>query len=66
MQQIIVAKEVEKRKILAIIRKIIKLKLKNYQIVENLIIKIKYLLVRDKIYISRNKNDTFRIEAIEF
>jgi len=66
MQQIIATKKVDKRKISTILRKSIRLKLKNYKIIENLTIRVKHLLVRDKIYISRNKNDVLCVETIKF
>lgn len=66
MQQIIAIKEVENCKILASFRKIIKLELKDCKIVEDSIIKIKYLLIKNKIYISRSKNNILYVEAIRF
>jgi len=66
MQQIIATKKNNKRKILAIFRKFVKLKLKNYKIIKNLIIKIKHLFVKNKIYIFRNKNNVLRVETIKF
>jgi len=66
MQQIIATKKVNKRKILTIFRKFIKLKLKNYKIIENLTIKVKYLLIKNKLYIFRNKNNVLRVETIKF
>ncbi len=52
MKQIIQVKEVNKRKILIIFRKIIKLKFENYTIIKHLTINVKHLFVRDKIYVS--------------
>ena len=66
MQQIIATKKINKQKILTIFCKSIKLKLEDCKIIENLTIKIKYLLIRDKIYIFRNKNNILYVEIIKF
>jgi len=66
MQQIIATKKINKRKILAIFRKSIKLKVENCKIIENLSIKIKYLFIRNKMYIFRSKNDVLCVETIKF
>jgi len=66
MQQIIATKKVDKQKILAIFRKFINLKLENYKIIENLTIKIKYLFIKDNIYVFRNKNNVLCVKTIEF
>jgi len=66
MQQIIATKKINKRKILAIFYKFIKLKLENCKIIEHLIIIIKHLLIKNKMYISRNKNDVLYVETIRF
>jgi len=52
MQQIIATKKANKQKILTIFRKFIKLKLEYYKIIKNLIIKVKHLFIKDKMYIS--------------
>ena len=51
IKQIKEIKEINKQKILAIFRKTIKLKFENYIIIKHLTINIKYLFVRNKIYV---------------
>ncbi len=66
MQQIIATKKVDKRKFLAIFRKSIKLELEDYKIVKNLTIKIKYLFIKNKVYVFRNKNNVLCVETIRY
>jgi len=51
VKQIIAIKKINKQKILLFFCKSIKLKLDNYIVIRNLTIKIKYLLVKNKIYV---------------
>jgi len=66
IEQIIQTKKTDKQKILIIFCKTIKLELENCTVVKYLTINIKYLFVRDKIYISRSTNNTLRIKTIRF
>ena len=65
IKQIIQIKETNKQKILIIFRKTIKLKPKNCIIINYLTINIKYLFVRNKMYVFRSTNNIFRIETIK-
>jgi len=66
IKQIIQTKKTDKQKISTIFRKTIKLKLENCTIIEYSIIKIKYLFVRDRIYVFYSNNNIFRVETIRF
>lgn len=66
VKQIIATKKINKQKILLLLRKFIKLKFDNCIIVKIFTTKAKYLLVRDKIYIFRNKNNILRVNHIRF